>query len=573
MACFLSISISANGQQITAEEILAAAVREQTAEARIQELDQPVKCGFPAILRVMVGKSLTSVMAQVTRPDISGELTFASPGGAFLLHFTDVAPDSVPAADDNLNGIPDFVEAAAVALDSLRVGYMQLGWRTPVSDFNEYDVYFKDLEGSGFPGYTQPCSPLSSSAPYTAASFIVLDNDFPQTFYRNEPLASLRVTLAHEYHHAIQLAYNMPHSDLDEYQRYIWFSEASATYHEEIFYDGINDYYHYLDPFLEAPEISLVADWRSGNHLFGSVLWALYMAGEYGADANLDVWTIMAEESATPIEAIRLFAAERGVSVLEMYGEFSTWLLHTGDRARPAYYFEEGAAYPEVKIIMDNPDDQEVTLPALAIQYYRLDNTNARGGYALRIRTNQIAEWGVGIVGVTHSLIASSNVKCDSLTGPGTVLSVIAFDSPENVILWAFTGDNVSYYTGLPINRTASLKVVRDSRLVSRPADESLLVLNQNYPNPFRPGIHDATYFAILLGSASDVEVQICSLAGTTLWTKTITDLQVGWNFTDELGVGWNGRNSSGSQVPAGVYLLLVKCRGQIRIRKLTVLR
>jgi len=510
------------------------------------------------------------------RPQLENPQTYPSPGGSFLLHYTTTGVDAVLAGDVNSNSIPDYIETAAVVLDSVRSGYQQLEWRDPVSDGDGYyDIYFEDLEympwGAWF-GYTEATDPMTTTPPYTAASFISLENDYPESVYLHPPLASLRVTVAHEYHHAVQLAYNLPFIEPEIYN-YIWFAELSAVYHEEIFYDGINDYYNYLYAFLGAPHLSLTE--TSGNHMYGAVLWAIYLDEVFGTEANRSLWEIMAVDVVTPLEAHRSFLANSGTILLDSYSNLTVWQLFTGDRAQPGDYFPEGDHYPLVKTDTLNLEPVDVTLPALAGRYYRSLPATTSGGLAMRLHPEQVSAWGVGIVGEASGGDLSgltTSIMDTSLALYGTSVELYDWGGYSEILHWSFTGDNVDSL-GSSLDKTAHIETAHSDRLTTQAYASGTLTLYQNYPNPFRPAVHSETYFAFRLQVPATVVLEIRSLSGSLLWSHTLEDVPAGNCFTFDLGVGWDGRDSSGRLVASGVYLMVARAANRTSALKLSVIR
>ncbi len=536
----------------------------------------PIKCGFSAVLAALseMGRAASEVIQ--ARPQIYNVRTFPSPGGKFLLHYTLDGIDAVPAEDLDADGVPDWIETAAASLDSIRAWYLARDWREPVNDGNGvYDIYFLDLESiGGYFGYTAPIDPMTIIPPYTAASYIVLENDYPQSWYGLPPLASLRVTAAHEYHHAIQLAYNL--CNLADWRRYFWFAEASAVYHEEQIYDGINDYVNYIRYFLDIPYMSLSDGSDSASlHWYGAVVWTLMLGGVYGPDAVRGIWTVMAEEPAAPVAAHRLWLAGQGSSLLDTYATFTEWILHTGTRAVPDRYYEEGASFPRVLIDELDLSSTDVTLPPLAARFYRSSPPDRPGGVAIRVQPDQEAQWGIGIAGADAAGIGTvaTRIRRSSspLDGPG--IELFDQNAYDQIIRWSFAGDNYSQLNDSPLIRTAVLVGEESGRLVSAVTAGEGFTLQQNYPNPFRPDGRELMYIAFDLASAGDVHVDIRTLTGARLWTHTFTGLPAGQCFSDDLAVGWNGRDERGNEVPAGVYVLVAEHAGTTRYVTFSVLR
>ncbi len=290
----------------------------------------------------------------------------------------------------------------------------------------------------------------------------------------------------------------------------------------------------------------------------------------------------MGEWALTPIEAHRILLEREGTSLLEAYGEFTSWILHTGDRAVPGEYFEEGANYSQVRIdSFDTGDfeDREVTLPALATLYRLRPAGTADGGIALRVlpmgewSPENPLEWGAGIAGLDGSALSDVRVSTGSSTTPGSGAGTELFDwqTYDSVIQWSFTGDNISLTTGLSLDRTAGTETVQSERLTLAADDQ--LTLFQNYPNPFRTGTHDRTWFSFSIGSPGDIVLEILSLSGRTLWSETISFSAAGRYFTDELGYGWDGRDDAGHQMPSGVYILTARTSHETRLIKFSLIR
>ena len=134
------------------------------------------------------------------RPDLSH--SHVSPSGRFRIHYDTTGIDSVSSVDLDQSGIPDYVEEAARAVDTVYVIEVDtLGFQPPPPDGNdgsEYDVYLVELSWAY--GYTEWETQLTSN-PDTWTSFMVFDNDY--TGFSTPPVDALHVTAAHEFHHSV----------------------------------------------------------------------------------------------------------------------------------------------------------------------------------------------------------------------------------------------------------------------------------------------------------------------------------------------------------------------------------
>ena len=566
-----------DAQGISHQELMNSALASQLMAGQVQE-GIPVKCGFPPIIAALAARRGQIPEMQRARPQLTSPQSYLSPSGFFLLHYTHAGADSVSSADTDSTLISDYIETAATIMDSIRQGYTDLGWRDPVDDGDGiYDIYFEDLEnlpwGAWF-GYTEPVAPPTTTAPFTSSSFIGLENDYPPSKYNGHlPLESLRVTAAHEYHHAIQLAYNLPLTESD-YLHYIWFAELSATYHEEIFYDDINDYYNYLDSYMDYPQLSLTE--TGTNHMYGAALWAIYLDEVFGPESNRIIWTLMSDSVLIPLEAHRVFLASQNTTLLESYREMTIWQVHTGSRTQTGEYFPEGANYPSVAFESLDSGTANISLPALASRYYTEQPSSAVGGVALSIHPDSSSEWGAGIAGeypggsvsglVTSTLDTASSFQ-------STSVELYDWSDYGTVLQWAFTGDNVNSTTGYSKTRVARIEAIASDRLTMDAFVDSPMELHQNYPNPFRPLEHDLTYFAFYLKEQNLIELEIRSINGALLWSQSLDQQPAGNSFSGDSGIGWDGRDRSGRLVPAGVYLIIARTDDVTRARQMSVIR
>jgi hypothetical protein len=151
------------------------------------------------------------------------------------------------------------------------------------------------------------------------------------------------VTVAHEYFHATQFAY--------DYLEDSWFLEATATWAEDELYDDVDDNLQYLPSGpLGAPKLSL--DLFGGSHHYGDWIFFRYLTERFPAlrgglpSLILDMF-IKADASKGgadqySAQAISAVLKERGTSFAKMFTKFADANLDPGAN------YEEGAAndYP-----------------------------------------------------------------------------------------------------------------------------------------------------------------------------------------------------------------------------------
>lgn len=163
----------------------------------------------------------------------------------------------------------------------------KLGYRTPVKDGtrggnSKFDVYLKDVGSEGYYGYCAK-ERLKPGTRWMASGYCVLDNDFSRAEFGAKPAASLRVTAAHEFFHAIQFAY--------DYAEDGWMMEATATWMEERVADGLDDNRRYLPHGQVARPAEALDLYNSGgfNH-YGNWAFFEYLSTRFGKGVVRKIW-------------------------------------------------------------------------------------------------------------------------------------------------------------------------------------------------------------------------------------------------------------------------------------------
>jgi hypothetical protein len=187
---------------------------------------------------------------QLAAPVLSGtESTLLSSSGRFRIHYTTSGADAVPSLS--------WVQSVAQTFEDVASSYSTLGWRmAPTSSAAPYDVYLLDLAPQRLYGQTTSSQSIPSAGFSNAyGSFMEIDNNFTDSIYLTafggpfSPTQSLQITAAHEYQHAIQYGYNIFFD--------IWFAEATASWHEDELYDGVNQLYNYIPGWFNNSALPL----------------------------------------------------------------------------------------------------------------------------------------------------------------------------------------------------------------------------------------------------------------------------------------------------------------------------
>ena len=216
----------------------------------------------------------------------SMKLTHRTPH--FELHYTLDGVSAVPSRDSDRDGTPDFIEIAGTSLEEIWAReVVQLGYPAPKGTPQQrFHIYFKELK---YYGYCQPTNvELQAVSPVplgNASAYIVVENDFrgfppndeDRTGLEEVRSGALKVTLAHEFMHAVQFNVNVYASG--------WLMESHATWAEDQVYDGINDWHWYVQRFLATPDLPVFS-----RFLYGAAFFQHYLSETYGIDTPRRIW-------------------------------------------------------------------------------------------------------------------------------------------------------------------------------------------------------------------------------------------------------------------------------------------
>ncbi len=207
------------------------------------------KCGMNLVQQIKSNLTFFSIEQQnilskfLQRPSLPNSIV--SPSQYFRIHFTNIGNDAI---SYNINLLAQALDSSY----SFEINY--LGYPSPPSDGSEggdekYDIYVRNL--GNLYGQTTSETNVGMSR---WTSYIEIDNDFPWYSSANppkDPIDAARVTVAHEFHHSIQMGNYAPENGVDPYRSAdIFFYELTSTSMEEFVYDDVNDYYAYMSSYF-----------------------------------------------------------------------------------------------------------------------------------------------------------------------------------------------------------------------------------------------------------------------------------------------------------------------------------
>ena len=206
-------------------------------------------------------------------------------------------------------------------------------------------------------------SEFQSSCTYPEADKAIT-NSFNGKNYALDLFDGIRLTVFHEFYHALQFAY------VNYFDSY-WF-EASATAFEEITSPDINDYWQNL-PILFAANGT---PFHKLSTPYSLSVWGLYNAQEFGEAFDKKIWERFSANSEKTFETV--FAEElksKGLDPDSAFHDFASRLFFSGNQASQVdstWYVTADAPLWSSSPHLLSATTSSLELEAPAIAYYRL---------------------------------------------------------------------------------------------------------------------------------------------------------------------------------------------------------
>lgn len=446
----------------------------------------------------------------------------------FRVHY-DVKGPNKPAYDLN---------SLALALDSVyafEIGY--LNYPLPPSDNgaggdNRYDIYIQDI--AGYYGYTELDGQASNGHYY---SFMVIDNDFLVNYTKG--INAAKVTLAHEFHHAIQVG-GYEYRSQDDY-----YHEITSTAMEEFVFDYVNDYFFYLPSYFDNQGTAI-----SNHSGYDLAILNIYIKERFGYEAIKKIWENINNNRA--LKAISMAFEENSASFRNEFSNFNTWTFFTGYRSIPAKYFKDAKYYPVLSNVMTvsySPPQKTIMLqtePVSNNPILFINSALSRPDSIYAIITN--ADYINGYENTSH------NLRCD--------YSLFSNYQP------GLNRISANYFTKL---ESPLPDLLKDINIMNNE-----LIVEENvpyeaaenpFPQPFNYSRHNNVAIPAASGVSDEALLYIYTLSMKLIYSGSLKVIK-----TDKLFIRWNGLDDNNSKLSSGIYFYVTKRDNTILKGKLAVL-
>ncbi|MBL7013323.1 MAG: T9SS type A sorting domain-containing protein [Candidatus Marinimicrobia bacterium] len=475
----------------------------------------------------------------------------------FAIHYDLSGSHAVLAEDIDFDGIPDYINQVADVFEYVwSVEVDSMNYDAPPTDglqggSSKYDIYVSNLP-SQYYGLAYTTSGATDEN--ACASYIEIRNNYNASWFQDKTeLENIQVTAAHEFYHAIQFGYNC-------YEE-IWMMEATAVWAEDQIYDHINDLYRYMNSWFSRPEKSLNDESNGCSRCYGSFIFFQYISEHIGGHETIrHIWnhskSYGSQDHPKDFAAIQDGLEEHSSTFQYALSSMAiaNRLLANNESDAP-YTYEEASDYP-------------ISYPSNSGTYYFTGETSIE-------HPSPVYDYG------SRYFSIYTNDPMD-LTIMGESFSNVDLDL--NVILSLDNGDIV-VRNGVSINIDPDLGIDWISAVVTASTDAQSsysfdLVLSEGYsedyslsqlsPNPFYRSTNESgsMNMDILVITPQTIHIDIYNVLGQ--WIQSFSKAY-DEPMSDQFF--WYGKNTSGQNVPSGIYFIHISGQEKSFNQKVTIIR
>ena len=457
--------------------------------------------------------------------------TILSPSGHFMIHY-----------NDYYNGIDEYAYNVATAADSSRTIIVDImNFSMEISDEDGlYDIYIEQLPNGSY-GWNCPEGDVGQS-------WVEIDDDYIGSNYSTTGLDAMKISVAHEYFHAVQRAY-VPIPGQNSF-----FFELSSIWIEDIIFPDIDDYIFFSqngDDYFSDPEQNM-----NSYNGYGLGLYGHYMSSIFDNQIMQRIWEDFALMDSND-ENEYVFNAIDNVLNDENFGYNSsfvqTWLDFNSKNLFNGYFndMQNEIYYYEDQIQFDPIETNSNLIDTVEIINFNLNNRS--------VSINSYIPFDISIFNIYN------NPNYEDING-----SMSLFSNSSAVY------DIYHNYQSDILNSNSIFHILYISNLNDREFESSIVsnILDLDnsdeifiYPNPIY--LDDNISFRLSSGLQFDkIILKLFNINGELLNTINLGNLDYTLEEFNEITIPFFDNNLS-----SGIYILSFNLDGKIINKKITYLK
>lgn len=446
-------------------------------------------------------------------PDLP--FSFVSSNNHFEIHYSKSGEGAVDPTDNDKNTIPDYVEECARAFEyAYAIEVDSMGFPPPPNNGENgaapYDVYIREFANQGYYGLTTVIEslPNSTSRHSYSRTYIEVDNNysisdknaFGNQSFNTFGLDALKITAAHEFHHAIQLA----NFGINDQQYDVSFYEMFSTWLEFHIYPDIKDYHFYVRNYFLEPKMNrfgqrYIQEIASG---YANALFFEYLYGKVGYSPILQTWQEIGRKTYA-YHALEMALQNNSTPLHELWCGYQERVFLTGKRAvnKDSHeLFRDARLFPELKGRVDSADPVGLFTGSIFPYEFSL-NSCVLPGFA------EIAD-------TAHILFSNTFQDCFKYFGISSLSYSVIVNNDENKTPIGLS----NYYLDINASTFPACTLIRlaDGKL---PLSSSRV-----YPNPLILSKHKSINFPVpnAVTPGDMVDVKIFTPSGIPMISKQV---------------------------------------------------